>query len=205
MTQREKSEGSQVRSYAQLPEFSIELSVGGRHFALTPFQPTDAASLLQWVNTPTDLRWLAPNTSWPLTEEKIYEWTARGGQAFVLRSMPGRVVVGYGEVNAFAGRGRETWIGHVIIEPGRRGRGLGTALVGGMLQCAFVNRRASRVSLIVFPENVAAVHCYLRAGFRVAGSEHHRAADSPDLLSLTRLEMSSKDYKAISGMQEVDE
>jgi len=193
------SEKSATRRFAKRPH---QASTNGeksplivRH-RLVAFRSGDAQVLLQWVRTPLDLRWLAPNTSWPLTEEKILAWTARGGEALVLRSTLDDSMIGYGEVNAFEGRGRETWLGHIIIDPAKRGSGLGFELTCELLRHTFVVREASRVSLIVFPDNAAAVNCYLRAGFQVVRTERHRPADSNELLSLVRLELTAREYAA---------
>ena len=195
---RSKKEGWQA-THEQASQANPFIEICGERFELTALQAVHIPILQSWIRTPADLRWLAPNTSWPLTAEKIMEWTVRGGEAKVLRSLSDGGIAGYGEVNSFDRRSRETWIGHVIIAPGRRGRGLGFALVEGLLRHAFEFLKASRVSLIVFPENAAAVNCYLRAGFRVVGSERHRAADSRELLSLTRLEITAKDHQDLHG------
>ncbi len=40
-----------------------------------------------------------------------------------------------------------------------------------MLEEAFSQRRAERVSLVVFPDNLAAINCYSAAGFTHSGRQ----------------------------------
>ena len=53
------------------------------------------------------------------------------------------------------------------------GRGLGTHLTRLLLERAFNQQGARRVTLVVFPENHRALACYRAAGLREAGAEMH--------------------------------
>jgi RimJ/RimL family protein N-acetyltransferase len=154
--------------------------------------------LVSWVGGDADLRWLAPNTAPPLTPEKVLEWQKPEGRAYVAvaarpeepnGSPPPRAMhngdcgesdlVAYGELNPIQGRPRQFWLGHCLVRPDRRGRGLGCAFVKTLLRQAFAVLRASNVALIVFPDNRAALHCYLRAGFVAVGEEWHSFLSAP--------------------------
>lgn len=79
----------------------------------------------------------------------------------------------YGEVNLLNERRREYWLGHLIVDPRQRGRGVGRWLAELLLQEAFDRLGARRVSLVVFPENRSAIACYRAAGMRDEGFETH--------------------------------
>ena len=68
---------------------------------------------------------------------------------------------------------RHFWLGHLIVDPRQRGRGLGTHLTRLLLERAFNQQGARRVTLVVFPENHRALACYRAAGLREAGAEIH--------------------------------
>jgi RimJ/RimL family protein N-acetyltransferase len=63
------------------------------------------------------------------------------------------------------------WLGHCVTHPDSRGTGVGRAMIALTLELAFRTRRAYRVSLVVFPENIAAIRCYRNAGFIDAGDQ----------------------------------
>ena len=169
--------------------------VGGTGFELSSFEAGDAAALLDWVKTPEDLHLLAPKTDWPLSVEKVCGWLGSRCQGYCLRMLPGREIVGYGEVNHVVGDVAELWLGHVIVDPARRGCGLGCVLVRALLARAFHARNAKRVALIVFPENVTAVNCYVRSGFRAVGSERHRCGPRGGFETLRRFEITRSEFR----------
>jgi len=141
---------------------------------LSPFHPEHAAVIAQWVATNKELRWLAPSTPPPLTGEKVAGWPRPDGHALVLSRHGEGEILGYGELNRMHGETGHLWLGHVVIRPDQRGQGTGEEFVRRLLKLAFGRLGANRVSLIVFPDNVAAVRCYVRAGFTITGEEQHR-------------------------------
>ena len=65
---------------------------------------------------------------------------------------------------------REGMLKFVVIDPARRGQGLGKAMLRLALARAF-NAGAKAVQLYVFPENVGAVKCYEGVGFSARRTE----------------------------------
>lgn len=74
--------------------------------------------------------------------------------------------------------GAAAHLGHVLVDPSHRGRGLGRWLVEALLALA-AERGCDRVTLNVFDVNMPALRVYERAGFsEVARTrDAHRAAD----------------------------
>ena len=161
----------------------------GDGWRLTPFQPWHAPTIARWVPTQQQLRWLAPSTPAPLTAEKIMGWKKSGGTAFVLVKGGAGPPWGYGEINPMRRGGDHVWLGHVIVRPDKRGRGLGSFLLRVLLAEAFERRNATRVALIVLPDNLAALRCYRRAGFNLSGEEHHQFGGAGPRHRLLRLEI----------------
>lgn len=169
---------------------------------LVPFASAHAPVIAGWVRSAHELRLLAPSTSPPLTAQKVREWVKPLGRAFVL--LPGCLEteekpcdpVGYAELNPMRGQPDHQWIGHVIVDPGRRSRGLGRMLLDAIVRYAFDRLRASRISLVVFPENDIAARCYESAGFSMVREERHRFTETGPKARLLRFEMAAASWTA---------
>lgn len=155
---------------------------------IVPFEQDFGELIASWVQSDSDLRLLAPGTVPPLTAEKIIGWKKPGGAAYL--ALEGRLSrpVGYGELNPMRLETRHFWIGHVIVEPLLRNCGIGRQFVRLLLSEAFDRRKAEKVSLVVFPENVSAIHCYESCGFERVGDELHRFASGGRKERLLRFE-----------------
>lgn len=160
-------------------------------FSLRPFQPEDAVQVASWVHDLLELRWISPSTPPPLTADKVCSWHADGTSAFMLFDQAGSEnsrALAYGEVNRAPHDREARWLGHLIVAPERRGRGVGGVLVHLLLAEAQRSPGLKRVVLIVSPDNLAGRRCYLRAGFQIVGEEQHRMAPHEALIPMTRME-----------------
>jgi RimJ/RimL family protein N-acetyltransferase len=155
------------------PEREHEQSADSPALHLRDFLPPHAAEVAGWVSDAHELFWLAPSTDPPLTAAKVVAWTADRGRAFVLFCGDGARPIGYAELNPMQRRADHLWIGHVIIAPAWRGRGLGAEFMRLLLDHAFGALHAGLVSLIVFPNNRQAIQCYLNAGFNFRDEQFH--------------------------------
>ncbi len=144
-----------------------------RHARLAPFEPAGATRIVSWVTSADEAYMLAPRTVPPITPARVLEWLVPGVEAFSLHVDGVDEPIGYGELNVLNERYREFWLGHLIVNPAHRGRGFGRELTRLLMERAFMIRGASRVSLVVFPENYAAVASYRAAGLYPDGMEHH--------------------------------
>jgi RimJ/RimL family protein N-acetyltransferase len=143
---------------------------------LAPFDDRFAQHVLSWVGTPREEYWLAPRTRPPLTISKLLAWSGAGHRPMMLVTPEYPEPLAYGEVNVLNEKRREYWLGHLIVDRQRRGSGLGRRLTELLLLHAFGELGARRVSLVVFPENAAAVACYRSAGMHADGHEIHSFA-----------------------------
>jgi RimJ/RimL family protein N-acetyltransferase len=138
-------------------------------YALQPFDTRLAHIIAGWARTPEELFWLAPKTPPPLTAAKVLAWPGDSGRPLLLYRQGDPAPLGYCELNPMPGEPEHLWIGHCVIGPQQRGQGLGRMLVGMVLERAFAQPHVRRVSLVVFPENVAAIQCYRACGLLTAG------------------------------------
>ena len=162
-------------------------------YKLRPFDPLYAPTVVSWAPSLKELHWLAPGTPPPLTAAKVVGWTKTRGNAQLLFANESPLPCGYGEINPMRDDSRHFWLGHVLVDPTMRQRGLGRLLTGLLTDLAWSQMNAQRISLVVFPENTAAVRCYLGCGFQSRGEEYHRFAQQSQPCRLLRLEMCRQD------------
>ena len=143
---------------------------------LEPFCTEWSQRLVSWVGDAREAYWLAPKTPPPLTADGVAGWRMAGHDQYMLMAVLGQPPIGYGELNRMDAGWRSYWLGHLIVDPAERGRGYGVQLTRLLLREAFVGRGARRVTLVVFPQNRAAVACYRTAGLRDDGYEVHEFA-----------------------------
>lgn len=156
---------------------------------LRAFRAQDAPCVAGWIG-PADAYWLAPRSRPPLTVQSVLSWGGSDGRRFVL-VRPGGAPVAYGEINRLSFSRRTWWLGHLIVDPDQRGRGYGRLLAGRLIERAFETCGASRVTLVVFPENTAAIACYRAVGMRDDGFETHYFPHYRRRVRLLRLAISA--------------
>ncbi len=132
--------------------------------SLRAYRKNDAPTILSWCsNERSFYQWSAGILgTYPATVERF---------AFVETMMPYVAQDEEGPVGFFTlrhpdGRPHELRMGFVIVDPTKRGTGLGCAMVKQGLSVAFGQLGAEKVSLSVFENNEAAYRCYKAAGFK---------------------------------------
>jgi RimJ/RimL family protein N-acetyltransferase len=131
----------------------------------------DDAALIGWVGSAEELeRFAGPTLAWPLdaaqlralrADPRVHAWTAYDDPV-------GRAAIGHVEVvRTGADSGR---VVRVLLDPARRGEGLGGPLVAAAIAYASALGMA-RLDLNVLADNAAAIRTYRRLGFADAG-EH---------------------------------
>ena len=168
---------------------------------LLPFQAQFAPQIVGWVADAQELHWLAPSTVPPLTASKVIRWRKPGGRAYAYladSSIGGGVpeLLGYVELNRMQSQPGAWWIGHLVVRPDCRGRGVGRSMLDATLEVAFLGLHAGCVCLVVFPENRAAIRCYEGAGFSFVGEEFHHFGHRPGKHRLVRYELEAARWLA---------
>jgi ribosomal protein S18 acetylase RimI-like enzyme len=125
----------------------------------------DAPAIAALVASPTDLYQVAPQESYPLTAEVVGHWIQSRGGCHVLEE-EGEILA-YAELVRDSGRARVWWIGHVVVQTRRRGRGIGRELVGALARAAAEQHAAQAVWISVFADNPAGLRAYRGVGFHI--------------------------------------
>lgn len=173
-----------------ITDLLIPLAAARRgQLVLAPFSAHLADTVASWAASPDELHWVAPSTQPPLTAEKVREWKRDEGHAYILCYEPNRAPVAYAELNPMRRDPTHFWLGHVLVCPQQRGRGIGLALVRKLIAVAFDELNSHRVSLVVFPENRAAIRCYAQAGMHCRGREQHQFNGRGPRFDLLRFEI----------------
>jgi len=167
-------------------------------YTLRQFTSADAGIVAAWVDSAQTRRWVSPSASGPITADVVNEWLKPGGRAFVLTNRDVATPVGYGEINPMRSYRDHDWLGHLIVRPNERGRGIGRVLVVELLRHAFGERGVRKVSLVVFPGNLPAIRCYLAVGFHMRGEEFHRFGGSSRAHRLIHLQMDRDCFESMN-------
>lgn len=158
-------------------------------YHLAPFASSYADLVATWCGEGIETMWLAPRTLPPITSAKVLGWKEEGRSPLVMISAGNDQPVAYGELNILRHRRREYWLGHLLVDPSQRGKGLGQMLVRLLIERAFRMLGACRVSLVVFPENQRAIAAYKKAGMRFDGYETHHFAPYSRRFELIRMDV----------------
>ena len=180
-------------SFAALDKNSGITGIASLPYTLRPFEPSFASHVASWVRDARELFWLAPGTPYPLTPAKVTGWTRNRGMALLLFGADESLPCGYGELNPVRRDPHHVWLGHLVIDRARRREGLGQELTWSLIDWAFQRGSADRLTLVVFPNNVPAISCYLDCGFRLLGEEFQRFQGLAEPQKLLRFEMLAAD------------
>jgi RimJ/RimL family protein N-acetyltransferase len=144
---------------------------------LEPFGREDFGRLLSWApDADALLQWSGSIFTWPLDGAQLEAYLAPAllpeptRLIWRARERAGaRAVVGHAELNEVEREHGAAALARVIVDPKRRGEGLGTAMVRRVLAVAFDELGLHRVELRVFDFNTPAIAAYERLGFALEG------------------------------------
>jgi ribosomal protein S18 acetylase RimI-like enzyme len=130
---------------------------------LREFRGSDGQEVLRWPTSVEEVRlWAGGDPGWPVDLSVFGRWHADPDvRAYVL--CEGEEPVGYGEVWIDEPE-QEVELARIIVSPDHRGRGIGSHLVGLLLERAAWSGLPDAFVRVV-PENGAALACYRGAGF----------------------------------------
>ena len=144
---------------------------------LRPFERSDFARLIAWVDSPAFLlQWAGPLFAYPLDASQLDRYLAEAQQEPPTRMIFTAVddetaaAVGHIELAKIDARNRSASLSRVLIgDAARRGKGAGAAMVRRALEIGFDCLGLHRIDLVVFDFNAGAIACYERAGFVIEG------------------------------------
>jgi ribosomal protein S18 acetylase RimI-like enzyme len=143
---------------------------------LVPFEPDAAPQVAAWATSPREVRDWCGREAERVLPDDLRTWSRSPDvEAWLLvepvcRGAAGRIdgwrAVGYGEL-WLDHEEHEVELAHLIVDPARRGEGLGRALAARLAARAQAGHpHLPLVVLRVQPGNEAAVRAYRAAGFR---------------------------------------
>jgi len=160
----------------------------------------DCETLLTWIPSADAMfQWSGPwDFTWPLgAEQLVRDLEAASDRRRVLAAvdedsgeMVGHVMLTIWPPHSFA------VVGRVLIDPGRRGGGLGTALMREVVRIGFDELGLHRLQLAVYDFNTPAIACYQRAGFVIEGWFRDSLKASDGYWNAYVMAMLEDDYRA---------
>jgi RimJ/RimL family protein N-acetyltransferase len=152
------------------------LAVGDGRITLRSFTANDIANLQDWVSDPLEvLRWAGGSLSFPIDAKAFREfWISSGlseavSIAWTAIDRSG-APIGHIELTGIDRRHSHAHLRRVLVgDESRRHRGIGSGMVSLVVAFAFEGLGLHRVSLNVLADNLPAIRCYERLGFRREG------------------------------------
>ncbi|MEU6315063.1 GNAT family N-acetyltransferase [Streptomyces sp. NPDC047014] len=136
--------------------------------AFSPALAAHASAVAGWPGSAREVALWCGLPEFPVSPETVTGWHREDDvRPYLL--LDGGEPVGYGELWLDAEED-EVELARLIVAPGRRGRGIGRTLVGGLLARALETGHAE-VFLRVHPDNEVALRCYLGAGFAAVDAD----------------------------------
>lgn len=169
---------------------------------LSPFDNLFAPVIAAWPQTAHELTWLAPGTVPPLTPSKVCAWQRADGRQYLFWNAAHPGPAGYAELNRMPDERRRYWIGHFILDPVLRGRGLSHTFFRNLVMHAFGEMGAAEVLLVVVPQNLVAIRCYERGGMIVSGRESKRFESTGRRHTFLRMSITRRRFERFDAYQE---
>jgi aminoglycoside 6'-N-acetyltransferase-1b len=145
----------------------------------------DLPMLHDWLSRPHVAQWWGPVPSLADVVDEYRPLTVAGARDQAYIALSGGIEIGYIQSYVVKGSGDGWWpeerdpgargIDQFLADPDRLGQGLGTAMVRAFLAHLFADPAVTRVQADPAPDNVGAVRCYQKAGFRPVAE-----VDTPD-------------------------
>ncbi len=137
------------------------------------YQSADFPFIQSWVTDErTHALWCAGHMPVPLTadvfEEKLQQGRAQWNDEFFVLTDELHQPIGFAGCSITREKKR-AHIKYVIIDPCRRGLGIGTRMMKMLLDHLFESEVVHFATLNVFDSNQSAIHCYQKAGFCITG------------------------------------
>ena len=138
---------------------------------LRPYRDPDITNIHSWIDSERTLRiWSGPRHPHfppPLKElQDLYEGYNTQAVNFPMVAYDEGGAVGVVTLRFLAPDEKEVRLCNILVDPARRGSGIGRKLLTMAVDYAFGCLGAETVSLGVLDENEGAIRCYRAAGFR---------------------------------------
>ena len=135
------------------------------------FNDNDYERLIGWVESKQILQqWASPVFDFPITREQLITANVkRGDQRLIYKGVLDDEVVAHGEIGFIDEVNQSARLCKILINPERRGEGLGTLWIKTLVDIGFVELKLNRIELNVYEHNQSAIACYQKAGLTIEG------------------------------------
>ena len=145
---------------------------------LEAFTAGDFDQLIAWINTEELMtKWSGALFSFPLTNRSLNWYIADTNEfnvsdAFVYKAVDDTTgeTIGHISIGGISWKNRSARISRVFISNESRGKGYCRQMIHAALAVAFDELKLHRVGLGAYDDNVAALSCYEKNGFRKEGT-----------------------------------
>lgn len=144
---------------------------------LRPYKPCDAQVITKWLKNEYAFRqWSADRYErFPIIPDDMNRYYNRekdNQRIWAMTAFDDAGIVGHFTMRYPDSSGLdEIRLGFVIVDDEKRGMGYGKEMLSLAIRYAFDLLKVSKISLGVFENNTAAIHCYLACGFQAVPSE----------------------------------
>ncbi|SFG85965.1 GNAT family N-acetyltransferase [Pseudomonas sp. NFACC45] len=145
------------------------------NITLRTFQASDFDTVISWIDGPQTLSlWAGATFTYPLDKEQLERYLAKAQERYPWRFLYAVVdqdekLIGHIEFSDIWPHLSLRFARILIGDPESRGKGYGQAILRQALALAYTRFNVARVDLGVKKENLLAINCYRKAGFKDIG------------------------------------
>ena len=164
---------------------------------LRPYEKGDAESVLSWIDDEASFRkWSADRYSdYPITAEDMNEYYAENSNHFVFTALDDNKLAGHMIMRYIDESKRIIRFGFIIVDSKKRGKGYGKQMLTIALKYVFEELKVNKVTIGVFENNPAAVHCYTSLGFQHMEEKDESIDIMGEKWKCLEMELSREDYE----------
>ena len=138
---------------------------------LRPLKISDCEKMTDWLAQERQFAmWSAGNFKYPLTKEQLVchaQKLETDNSAWSMAALDEKgTLVGHVMIKKADYEKNSVHLGHIVVDPSKRGMGYGKEMVTKAVQYAFAVLGVQRVTLNVIEANTSAYACYTSIGFK---------------------------------------
>jgi len=187
------------------------INIRGEKVGLGPLDAAMVPAFTRWINDFETLRTLGaePRPMTATEEERWYQQVVGKDDVvfFAIYDLADMALVGSTNLHSVNHRHRTCEVGIAILDPDRRGRGLGTEAVRLITDYAFHALDMHNVQLSVLAFNEAGIRAYRRAGFQEYGRRRQAIVHNRQRWDLVYMDVLASEWESpvMRQMMEPDE
>ena len=174
------------------------INIRGTRVGLGPRDPSMLDAMTRWVNNFGTVRTILDPRPVTRTEEEAWLSRTPGANevAFAIYDLEDMALVGDSSLFDIDHRHQTCALGIAILDPNRRGRGLGTEAVRLVTDYAIHGLEMHNVHLTAYEYNWAGLRAYAKAGFREYGRRRESRLYQGKRWDLIHMEVLASEWKS---------